>query len=68
MGVEMMKREVRDGLTGIAFNVRHEHVEGEMPRRLALPLDSWQPIGSGESITTKARAHLARVAGPETET
>jgi hypothetical protein len=34
-----------------------------MQRRLALPFDAWEPIGRGESITTRARAHLARVAG-----
>ena len=59
----MMKHEERDSLAGIAFNFRHEHVEGEMQRRLALPFDAWEPIGRGESITTRARAHLARVAG-----
>jgi len=62
-GVVMMKHEERDSLAGKAFNFRHEHVEGEMQRRLALPFDAWEPIGRGEAITTRARAHLARVAG-----
>lgn len=59
----MMKHEERDSLAGIAFNFRHEHVEGEIQRRLALPFGAWEPIGRGGSITTIARAHLARVAG-----
>jgi len=58
-----MKHEERDSPTGTAFNFRHEHVEGEMQRRLALPFDAWEPIGRGESLTRRARAHLARVAG-----
>lgn len=62
-GVVMMKHEERDSLAGKAFNIRHEHVEGEMQRRLALPFDAWELIGRGESLTTRARAHLARVAG-----
>jgi hypothetical protein len=62
-GVVMMKHEERDSPTGTAFNFRHEHVEGEMQRRLALPFDAWEPIGRGESLTRRARAHLARVAG-----
>ncbi len=61
-GVVIMEHEERDSLTGIAFNFRHEHVEGEMQRRLALPFDAWEAIGRGESITTRARAHLARLA------
>jgi hypothetical protein len=57
----MMKHDERDSPTGAAFNFRHEHVEGEMQRRLALPFGAWEPIGRGESMTTRARAHLARL-------
>lgn len=59
----MMEHEERDRLTGVAFNFRHEHVEGEIQRRLALPFDAWELIGRGDSMTTIARAHLARFAG-----
>ena len=34
--------------------------EAEVQRRLALPLDAWEPVPTGESITSGARAHLAR--------
>lgn len=34
--------------------------EAEVQRRLALPLDAWEPVRTGESITSDARAHLAR--------
>ena len=34
--------------------------EAEVQRRLALPLDAWEPVRTGESITSAARAHLAR--------
>ena len=61
-GVVIMEHEERDSPTGILFNFRHEHVESEMQRRLALPFDAWKPIGRGEAITTRARAHLARLA------
>lgn len=36
--------------------------ETEVQRRLALPLDAWEPVRTGESITSGARAHLARLA------
>lgn len=34
--------------------------EAEVQRRLALPLDAWEPVRTGETITTDARAYLAR--------
>lgn len=34
--------------------------EAEVQRRLALPVDSWEPVRTGEFITAAARAHLAR--------
>ena len=34
--------------------------EVEVQRRLALPLDAWEPIKLTDSFTTDARAHLAR--------
>ncbi len=37
--------------------------EAEVQRRLALPLDSWEPIDALESFTADARAHLAVLAG-----
>lgn len=36
--------------------------EAEVQRRLALPLDAWEPVLTGESITSGARAHLAELA------
>ena len=36
--------------------------EAEIQRRLALPLDAWEPVRTGESITSGARSHLARLA------
>ena len=36
--------------------------EAEVRRRLALPLDAWEPVRTDESITSGARAHLARLA------
>ena len=36
--------------------------EAEVQRRLALPLDKWEPIRAGESITSGVRAQLARLA------
>ena len=36
--------------------------EAEVQRRLALPLDVWEPVRTGESITSGARAQLARLA------
>ncbi len=36
--------------------------EAEIQRRLALPLDTWEPVRKGESITSGARSHLARLA------
>jgi hypothetical protein len=58
----MMEHEERGSVTDTAFNFWYEHVEGEMQRRLGLPFYAWEPIGRGESITTRARAHLARLA------
>jgi antitoxin ParD1/3/4 len=37
--------------------------ETEMQRRLALPLDQWEPVGTIENFTADARAHLAKIAG-----
>lgn len=34
--------------------------EAEVQRRLALPLDAWEPVGVTDSITSEARARLAR--------
>jgi len=34
--------------------------EAEVQRRLALPLDAWEPIGTTDSFTADARAHLER--------
>jgi antitoxin ParD1/3/4 len=36
--------------------------EAEVQRRLALPPDAWEPVRTGESITSGARAQLARLA------
>jgi len=36
--------------------------EAEIQRRLALPLDVWEPVRTGESITPDARSHVARLA------
>lgn len=36
--------------------------ETEVQRRLALPLDAWEPVRTGESITSGARAHLSQLA------
>lgn len=33
--------------------------EAEVQRRLSLPLDQWEPLGSPEDLTSGARAHLA---------
>lgn len=33
--------------------------EAEVQRRLNLPLDQWEPLGSPEELTSDARAHLA---------
>ncbi|WP_323764055.1 hypothetical protein [Marinovum sp.] len=32
--------------------------EAEVQRRLALPPDSWEPVRTGETITTNAREYL----------
>ena len=37
-------------------------LEAELGRRLALPLDQWEPIGDASKVTTGARAHLAAMA------
>jgi len=34
-------------------------LEVELKRRLALPLDQWEPVGEGGSLTDGARQHLA---------
>lgn len=36
--------------------------ETEVQRRLALPLDAWEPFGTPDSFTMDAREHLARLA------
>jgi antitoxin ParD1/3/4 len=36
--------------------------EADVQRRLALPLNAWEPVRTGESITSVARTHLARLA------
>ena len=38
----------------------HTLFEVEVQRRLALPLDAWEPIASTDSFTTGARAYLAQ--------
>lgn len=34
-------------------------LEAELERRLALPLDQWEPVGDVSGVTAGARAHLA---------
>lgn len=34
--------------------------EAEVQRRLTLPLDAWEPVRPGDTLTSDARAHLAR--------
>lgn len=34
--------------------------EVEVQRRLTSPLEAWEPIGTGKSLTSDARAHLAQ--------
>lgn len=34
----------------------------EVQRRLALPMEHWEPVGSLDAFTTEARAHLATIA------
>jgi Arc/MetJ-type ribon-helix-helix transcriptional regulator len=36
-------------------------LSAEVERRLALPLDQWEPVGELSEVTTKARAELARL-------
>lgn len=36
-------------------------LEAELERRLALPLDQWEPVGGAGAVTSGARAHLAAV-------
>lgn len=36
--------------------------EAEVKRRLALPLDQWEPLMAGQSITAGAREHLRKLA------
>ena len=38
----------------------HTLFEVEVQRRLALPLDAWEPIASTDSFTTGAQAYLAQ--------
>jgi hypothetical protein len=60
--VVMMEHEERNSLTDLTSNFRHEQFEGEIKLRIAIPFDAWEPIDKGGSITTGARAHLARLA------
>lgn len=34
--------------------------EAEVQRRLSLPLDAWEPVRVGETVTSDARVHLAQ--------
>ena len=34
--------------------------EAEVQRRLSLPLDAWEPVRTGETLTSDARFHLAQ--------
>lgn len=36
-------------------------LEAELERRLALPIDQWEPVGEAGTVTDGARAHLAAV-------
>ncbi len=36
-------------------------LEAELERRLALPLDQWEPVGEAGTVTDGARTHLAAV-------
>ena len=36
--------------------------EAEVQRRLALPLDAWEPVRTDETLTSVARNHLAKLA------
>lgn len=36
-------------------------LSAEVARRLALPLDRWEPVGELSEVTAKARAELARL-------
>lgn len=36
--------------------------EAEVQRRLSLPLDAWEPVHTGETLTSTARGHLAKLA------
>lgn len=36
-------------------------LEAELERRLALPLDQWEPVGSADDVTGGARVHLAAI-------
>ncbi len=42
--------------------------EAEVQRRLALPLDAWEPILAGESIMSGARVHLTKFKKPAVAT
>ena len=36
--------------------------EAEVQRRLALPLDAWEPVRTDDTLTSVARSHLAKLA------
>ena len=40
----------------------HSLLEAELKRRMALPLDQWEPVGKSTDVTAGARAHLAAMA------
>jgi antitoxin ParD1/3/4 len=35
--------------------------EAEVQRRLSLPLDVWEPVRTGETLTSDARSHLTQL-------
>jgi hypothetical protein len=58
----MIEHESRVNLTDTAFYCGCGQLEDEIQRRLALPLDAWEPISTEKSLTSRARAYLARLA------
>lgn len=36
--------------------------EAEVQRRLSLPLDTWEPVRTDETLTSNARSYLAKLA------
>ena len=58
----MIEHETRGILTDTSFNCGCGQPEDEIQRRLALPLDAWEPISTEKSLTSGARAYLARLA------